>query len=789
MEEEKMTLPVIALRGLTMLPQMTINFDIMRGKSIAAVEKAMLGDQKVFLVTQMEQEDMEPDLADLFQIGVVGFVKQLLKLPGGLIRVTVEGLSRAELLELDTEGEFYSGTIDVLPEAADDLEPLEKEAMTRIVGEKLEEYGKYNPAMGKEFAASLMAAPDFEGLLTQIAVQFPWDYTAKQKILECSSLSVMYEVEMQLLLTETEIYRLKREFQGKVKAAVDKNQREYILREQLRVLRQELGENPESDADEFAGRLKSLRADREIKERIQKEIGRFQAMPSGSQDANVLRMYLETVLELPWNKVTKDNMDLKHAKEVLEEDHYGLEKVKERVLEYLAVRILTRKGVSPILCLVGPPGTGKTSIARSIARAMGRKYVRISLGGVRDEAEIRGHRKTYVGAMPGRIVEGLKQAGVSNPLMLLDEIDKVGSDYKSDTSSALLEVLDAEQNVRFRDHYVELPIDLSRVLFIVTANTTETIPRPLLDRMEVIEVSSYTENEKFHIGRNYLIRKQMEKNGLSRERLTITNPALEKMIHNYTREAGVRNLERRIGDVCRKTARELLEKHRRSVRVTEKNLEKYLGREKILFEDAGGEDQVGIACGLAWTSVGGDTLQIEVNVMPGKGNLQMTGQMGDVMKESAQTALTYVRSVASREYGVEEAYFETHDLHIHIPEGAVPKDGPSAGITMATAMLSAVTGRPIAARVAMTGEITLRGHVLMIGGLKEKLLAARMAHIRKVLVPEKNRPDVEELQKEITKGMEIVYVKEMDEVLREALAPEEEAVLRPGRKRKAAGGS
>ncbi len=786
MEDEKMTIPVIALRGLTMLPQMTINFDIMRGKSIAAVEKAMLGDQKVFLVTQMEQEDMEPDMADLFQIGVVGFVKQLLKLPGGLIRVTVEGLSRAELLELDTEGEFYSGTVDVLPEAEDDLEPLEKEAMTRIVGEKLEEYGKYNPAMGKEFTASLMSAPDFAGLLTQIAVQFPWDYTAKQKILECGSLSLMYEVEMQLILTETEIYRLKREFQGKVKAAVDKNQREYILREQLRVLRQELGETPESDADEFLSRLKSLRADKEIKERIQKEIARFQSMPSGSQDANVLRMYLETVLELPWNKTTKDNMDMKHAKEVLEEDHYGLEKVKERVLEYLAVRILTRKGVSPILCLVGPPGTGKTSIARSIARAMGRKYVRISLGGVRDEAEIRGHRKTYVGAMPGRIVEGLKQAGVSNPLMLLDEVDKVGSDYKSDTSSALLEVLDAEQNVRFRDHYVELPIDLSRVLFIVTANTTETIPRPLLDRMEIIEVSSYTENEKFHIGRNYLIKKQMEKNGLSKERLTITNPALEKMIHNYTREAGVRNLERRIGDVCRKTARELLEKNRSSIRVTEKNLEKYLGREKILFENASDEDQVGIACGLAWTSVGGDTLQIEVNVMPGKGNLQLTGQMGDVMKESAQTALTYVRSVVSREYGVEEAYFETHDLHIHIPEGAVPKDGPSAGITMATAMLSAVTGRAVAARVAMTGEITLRGHVLMIGGLKEKLLAARMARIRKVLVPEKNRPDVEELPREITKGMEIVYVKEMDEVLREALVPGEEAEKRPGRKRKAA---
>ncbi|MCI7263012.1 MAG: endopeptidase La [Clostridium sp.] len=773
MEKNTMTIPVIALRGLTVLPQMTINFDIIRGKSIAAVEKAMVGDQKVFLVTQIKPDEMMPEFDEIYHVGTIGFVKQLVKMPGGMIRVTVEAQDRAELIELETEGSYYQGVIELLGEPEDDLTPVEKEAIARILKEKLEEYGKLNPAAGREAIPSLVALPDLESLLQQIAAQFPWDYQSRQKILEANSLSAMYETQLQLLLTESEVYLVKREFQAKVKAAIDKNQKEYILREQMRIIREELGEdNPLSDADELKKQLKALRADKEIKERILKEINRFQGMPAGSQDANVLRTYLETVLELPWNKMTKDNMDLKHAQEILEADHYGLEQVKERVLEYLAVRILTKKGTSPILCLVGPPGTGKTSIARSIARALGRKYVRISLGGVRDEAEIRGHRKTYVGAMPGRIVEGIKQAGVGNPLMLLDEIDKVSSDYKGDTSSALLEVLDSEQNVRFRDHYIELPINLSEVLFIATANTTQTIPGPLLDRMEIIEVNSYTENEKFHIGKNYLIPKQMEKHGLAKEQLTITGPALEKMIHNYTREAGVRNLERRVGDICRKSARELLERQKTSIRITEKNLDKYLGREKVLYEDANEQDQVGIVRGLAWTSVGGDTLQIEVNVMPGKGNLQMTGNLGDVMKESAQTALTYVRSVVSKDYGVEEEYFEKHDIHIHIPEGAVPKDGPSAGITMATAMLSAVTNRPVRAKVAMTGEVTLRGHVLMIGGLKEKLLAAKMAHIEKVLVPAKNRPDVEELSREITKGMEIVYVTEMEDVIREAFVPD-----------------
>ncbi|WP_125140798.1 endopeptidase La [Clostridium transplantifaecale] len=769
MEDKKMRLPAIALRGLTVLPQMTINFDIIRGKSIAAVEKAMVGDQKVLLITQVKPEEMNPDMEDLFHIGTVGFVKQLVKMPGGMVRVTVEGLEKAELLELDNSGSTLTATAELLGDMEDDLNVIEKEAMLRIVKEKLEEYGKLNQTAGKDFLLSLISASGLEEILHQLAVQFPWDFEARQRILECTYLSSMYETVLQLLLTETEVYRVKKEFQTKVKAAIDKNQKDYILREQMRVIREELGEdNPVSDADELKKQLKSIKADKEIKDRILKEINRFKGMPSGSQDANVLRTYLETVLELPWNKVTKDNSDLKFAEKVLEEDHYGLTQVKERVLEYLAVRILTKKGTSPIICLVGPPGTGKTSIARSVARALGKKYVRISLGGVHDEAEIRGHRKTYVGAMPGRIVEGIKLAGVSNPLMLLDEIDKVSSDYKGDTSSALLEVLDSEQNIHFRDHYIELPINLSEVLFIATANTTQTIPGPLLDRMELIEVNSYTENEKFHIGKNYLIRKQMEKNGLTRAQLTITNPALEKIIHNYTREAGVRNLERRIGDICRKAARELLEQDKKSIRITDKNLEKYLGREKVLYEDANDEDQVGIVRGLAWTSVGGDTLQIEVNVMPGKGNLQMTGQLGDVMKESAQTALTWVRSVASVKYRVPEDYFETHDIHIHIPEGAVPKDGPSAGITMATAMLSAVTERFVSAKTAMTGEITLRGHVLMIGGLKEKLLAAKMAHIEKVLVPDKNRPDVEELSKEITKGMDIVYVKEMEDVIREA---------------------
>lgn len=767
MEDKKITMPAVALRGLTILPGMVQHFDISREKSIRAIETAMMGNQKVYLVTQRHPEQETPAVADLYQMGTISRIKQLVKMPGGIIRVMVEGEKRAALLTLFEEGAYLEAEVEEAPMQEEQLTDTVKEAMSRIVKEKLEEFGNANPKAVKDFIGSLLVITDLEQLLTQTANEFPWDFAVKQEMLECDYWSHLYDRIVYYLMRELEILMIKRDYQGKVKEHIDKNQRDYILREELKVIREELGDDSGTeDADGYMEQLEKLNADKETKEKIKKEIQRFKGMPGGSQEANVLRTYIETVLEMPWKKVSRDNQDIVHAKEILEEDHYGLEKVKDRVLEFLAVRALTKKGTSPILCLVGPPGTGKTSIARSVARALGKKYVRISLGGTHDEAEIRGHRKTYVGAMPGRIADAMRQAGVSNPLMLLDEIDKVSADYRGDVSSALLEVLDGEQNVKFRDHYLEIPLDLSGVLFIATANDASTIPRPLLDRMEVIEVSSYTENEKFHIAKKYLIPKQLERNGLTEEMLSFSDKVLEKIIHNYTREAGVRNLERRIGEICRKAAREFLEKKKKSVHITEGNLQKYLGKEKITFENANEEDEVGIVRGLAWTSVGGDTLQIEVNVMPGDGKLQMTGQMGDVMKESAQIALTYVRSVADR-YGVESRYFKEHDLHLHIPEGAVPKDGPSAGITMATAMLSAVTGKKVCASVAMTGEITLRGRVLPIGGLKEKTLAARMAHMKKVLVPDKNRPDMAEISKEITKGMEIVFVKTMDDVVRE----------------------
>lgn len=772
MVHKTITMPVIALRGMTVLPKMMLHFDISRPKSATAVEKAMVGDQKVCLVTQRDSEEENPDFGGLHSIGTVAVIKQLVKMPGNVIRVMVEGLERAELLALENEEPMLVGEIDTVFEFDEMIDDVTKQAMLQIVQDKLSEYGKENQRLSKEVIPGLLVLTDLGELLDQIAVQLSWDYQVRQQVLESIMLDERYALVMKHLLTEIEVTKVKRELQSQVKDRIDKNQKDYILREQLKVIREELGEdNPLSDADEYNKRLKSLKADKEIKDKIQKEIERFKAMPGGSQEANVVRMYLETVLELPWKKVSKDNNGITHAEDILNEDHYGLLKVKERILEYLAVRTLTKKGTSPIVCLVGPPGTGKTSIARSVAKALNKEYVRISLGGVRDEAEIRGHRKTYVGAMPGRIAEALRQAGVSNPLMLLDEIDKVSRDYKGDTSSALLEVLDSEQNVKFRDHYIELPIDLSNVLFIATANTTTTIPGPLLDRMELIEVTSYTENEKFHIAKNYLVRKQREKNGLTESQVTITDKALEKIIHNYTREAGVRTLERRIGAVYRKAARQFLENKKEVIEITDLNLETYLGKEKVTFEDVNEDDEVGIVRGLAWTSVGGSTLQIEVNVMPGKGNLSLTGQMGDVMKESARTALSYVRSVCP-DYKVADNYFEKHDIHLHIPEGAVPKDGPSAGITMATAMLSAVINRKVKAKVAMTGEITLRGRVLPIGGLKEKILAARMAHVETVLVPFKNKSDILELSDEIIGNLTIVYVKHMSEVLQEAFLQE-----------------
>ena len=773
MENTIKSLPMVALRGMTIMPEMVVHFDVSRERSVAAIQEAMAEEQKIFLTAQKSIDTEDPKMEDVYEIGTVGTIKQIIKLPKHIVRVLVSGEMRGRLKEIEYTDLYLRANVELLDDSEEILpEDVNTEAMERGLKDMFVSYAAKNGKMSKEAVSQLVEMKGLRKLVDEIAANIPLYYTDQQDILNETDLLKRYEKLAFKLVNEVQIIDIKEEIQRKVKERVDKHQREYILREQLKLIREELGEeSTASDAEEFEKELKKLKAPEEVKEKLKKEIGRFKSSLNSPAESGVIRTYIETLLEMPWDRSTQDHNDLEYAGMVLEEDHYGLEQVKERILEFLAVRALTKKGESPILCLVGPPGTGKTSIAKSLARSLKRKYVRISLGGVRDEAEIRGHRRTYVGAMPGRIANGLRTAGVKNPVMLLDEIDKVSTDYKGDTFSALLEVLDNEQNHKFRDHYLEVPLDLSEVLFITTANTLQTIPRPLLDRMEVIEISSYTENEKYHIAKDYLIPKQLEKNGLSKEQLNITGPALEKMIHSYTREAGVRNLERRVGDICRKAAREVLEKKKPSIRVTERNLDHYLGREKVFFDAAGNEAQVGIVRGLAWTSVGGDTLQIEVNVMPGKGVLQMTGQMGDVMKESAQIALTYVRSVAS-DYGVKENYFEKHDIHLHIPEGAVPKDGPSAGITMATAMLSAVTGRKVLPRVAMTGEVTLRGHVLMIGGLKEKLLAARMAQVEKVLVPAKNQPDVKELSKEITKGMEIVYIKEMNEVIREAFVPE-----------------
>jgi len=762
-EEQIINMPAVALRGLTILPGMIAHFDVSRERSLRAIEEAMEQDQKIYLVTQRNVDSEDPTQEDLYQMGIVADIKQVVRLQNDVVRILVDGISRAALLGFTGNEKYLEAEICYCDSNADSLPEDLREAMLLGVREAFHRYAAVVGKISKELIRQIDQYEDLEKLIDYVTNNLPVSYELKQQVLEAEDINDRYQVIVSLLLSQVEVISIKNELQKKVKVRVDKHQKEYVLREQLGVIREELGENADSEADEYEKKLSELDAPDYVKEKTKKEIKRFRNMSSSSSESTVERGYIETVLELPWNKMSVDNKDLDHAAQVLDDDHYGLKDVKERILEFLAVRNLTSKGESPIICLVGPPGTGKTSIARSIASALEKKYVRISLGGVRDEAEIRGHRKTYIGAMPGRIVNGLRQAGVSNPLMLLDEIDKVSSDYKGDTSAALLEVLDSEQNCRFRDHYIEMPVDLSEVLFIATANEVSGIPKPLLDRMELIEVSSYTENEKFHIAKEHLVEKQKSKNGIKKEQLTITDGALKDIIRLYTREAGVRSLERTIGKLCRKAAREIFKDSEAAVKVTKTNLKTYLGNPKYSPEKKNDHAEVGIVRGLAWTSVGGVTLEVEVNVLPGKGELVLTGKLGDVMKESAQAALSYVRSI-SEGYGIDAEFYTKHDIHIHIPEGAVPKDGPSAGITMATAMLSAITDRAVRADVAMTGEITLRGRVLPIGGLKEKLLAAKVIGIKTVCIPNDNEKDLEEISKEITDGMEIVPVEKFSQV-------------------------
>ena len=770
MDNETRSLPMVALRGLTIMPEMIVHFDVSRERSIAAIQQAMVEEQEIFLVAQKSIETENPGQDDVYETGTVASVKQLIKLSKKVVRVLVEGKNRAVLKRIEETDPYLRAEVEVLGEQEITIpDDLNAEAMMRGLKEIITEYAAKNGKISKESVAEILDITDLKRLVNEVAANIPLKYKDQQELLEELDFWSRYEKLSLKLVNEMQIMEIKEELQRKVKNKVDKHQKEYLLREQLKVIREELGEDTTfSDADEFEEACSKLDAPEEVKEKLHKEIGRFKNTIGSQAENGVIRTYIETILEMPWNKRAEDNTDINYAKEVLEADHYGLEQVKERILEFLAVRTLTQKGESPILCLVGPPGTGKTSIAKSLARSLKKPFVRISLGGVRDEAEIRGHRKTYVGAMPGRIANGIRTAGVKNPVLLLDEIDKVSTDYKGDTFSALLEVLDSEQNSKFRDHYLEVPLDLSEVTFITTANTLQTIPRPLLDRMEIIEITSYTENEKLHIAMEHLIPKQLEKHGITNEQLSFSKKAIWKIAHNYTKEAGVRQLEREIGNICRKAAKELLTTEKEKITVTDRNLHKFLGKEKYSYQMANAAPEVGIVRGLAWTSVGGDTLQIEVNVMPGKGEIMLTGQLGDVMKESARAGISYIRSV-SKKYAIAEDFFEKHDIHVHIPEGAVPKDGPSAGITMATAMLSAVTGKKVRADLAMTGEITLRGRVLPIGGLKEKLLAAKNAGIQTVLIPKENTADVEELSSEITKGLEIIPVETMEEVLKKAL--------------------
>ena len=730
----KKTLPMLPLRGKYIFPNTVIHFDVSRSRSVKAIEEAMEHDQMIFLNNQIDPTAEDPGIEDLYRVGTLARIKQVVKLPKNILRVFAEGLFRAELSETVEYEPFYK--VEVLYDHVEQqsFEEFEREAFLRMIKEAFEGYAKAWPHLDQNMVNYILLLTDVEILVDELATHIPFSYPEKQKLLEEMDLKERCELMLVMLQEELDVLKLKQKIQQKVKVNIDKNQKEYVLREQIKVIREELGEtNVEDEADEFMEKLKNLKASDEVKEKLKKEISRFQTMGNQTPESSVLRTYIETMFEVPWEEMSEDSTDLDHAQQVLDRDHYGMEKVKERVLEYLAARAMSGKKDAAILCLVGPPGTGKTSIARSIAKATNKKYIRLSLGGVRDESEIRGHRKTYVGAMPGRIVEALKKVKVRNPLMLLDEIDKTGKDQRGDTASALLEVLDPEQNEHFTDHYLEVALNLSDVLFVATANDLSTIPRPLLDRMEIIEVSSYTENEKYHIANDYLVKKQMEANGLNDTQIHWKEDALRFLITDYTREAGVRNLERRIGQVSRKVTRDIYQKKHRKVTITKKVIKDYLGRPVYEWEKDTLRDHVGIVHGL----------------------------------ESAQAAISYIRS-QSRKYKIKQDFFEKHDIHIHIPEGAVPKDGPSAGITMTTAVLSAITGNKVCGNLAMTGEVTIRGDVLMIGGLKEKLLAAKRLGITKVLVPKSNEKDVKEFEEEVVEGLEIVYVKTMTQVIKEA---------------------
>lgn len=768
MRQETMVMPMVALRDIAVLPGMLLHFDVNRRASVLAIEQAMKSDQQIFTVMQKDSSVNDPKQEDLYSIGCIAKIKQIIKLPGNLIRVLATGERRGELDYLVSVSPYFSAQVTIADaELSDECENVPKKAYLHTLRELTEMIQNENPKASKDVTAQLLAIPDLDFLMEQAMVLLPLDPKKRQMLFEAAGFKQRYEMLLATLSEELEELRIRKDLQSKVKAKVDHNQKEYVLREQMKVIREELGETGE--ADEFMQKLETLSVTEETKKAIAKEIDRYQRVSGSSSESAVARTYVETLLEMPWEKKSEESVELQKAAEILDRDHYGLQKIKERILQYLAVRKRTGKANGTILCLIGPPGTGKTSIARSVAEALGKEYVRVCLGGVRDEAEIRGHRRTYIGAMPGRIAAGIKSAGVKNPLMLLDEIDKLSTDYKGDPSSALLEVLDPEQNAHFVDHYIDLPMDLSEVLFIATANSADTIPAPLWDRMEAIELSGYTENEKFFIAKNHLWNKELSKNGLKSKELKITDGAIKTVISDYTREAGVRKLEQSLGEICRKAVWKLdTEEETKTLRVTDKNLAEFLGKKKYRKEKTEKKPQIGFVCGLAWTKVGGTILEMEVNAVPDeKGGMSSTGQLGEVMAESVELAYTYVKSVCKGK--TEREFLLKNHLHLHAPEGAVPKDGPSAGITIATAIYSVVTHTPVRSDIAMTGEISLRGKVLPIGGLKEKLLAAKQAGAKTVLVPEKNRPDVEEMEAEITDGLRVVFVSEMKEVLAEAL--------------------